>query len=616
MRFAKALAITAVLLTGVVEATSDAVIEEALKAPTINPLPGPVTWYLHAEEGRKYLAPFVSYHGPHQSGIRDAWERCYDTIRRLKWYPHALEGPIPKFDPFPGQASKPKEKRQNAPHGAMIRRVSVKVTDVNAKLAHKVDEFYSLTVSARSETIEIEAKTPWGARHAFTTLQQIVVYDDKTRQFYIERPFTISEGPQYPIRGILLDSGRNFISPSKIKEQIDAMALSKLNVLHWHITDTQSWPLEVKTYPKMTEDAYSKSMVYSHATVRDIIKFAGDRGVRVIPEIDTPSHSSSGWKQIDPDLVACGNSWWSNDFFPHHTALEPNPGQLDIAYNKTYEVLRKLYKEVTDLFEDEFHHLGGDELQPNCYKFSKYVTQWLAEHPGKSMSDLLQEYVDKTIPALEKIKHRRFIYWEDMLLSEHIHAERIPKNIVMQTWNNGLDNIKKLTSRGYDVIVSSADFFYLDCGNGGWVSNDPRYNVMKNPTPGTPNFNYGGDGGSWCAPYKTWQRIYDYDFTSELTGPEKEHILGGIAPLWSEQVDDVNISPKFWPRAAALAELLWSGNRDKEGKKRTFLMTARINNFREYLVANGIGAAPLQPRYCLKHPHHCDLYSDPNAVLG
>ena len=145
--------------------------------------------------------------------------------------------------------------------------------------------------------------------------------------------------------------------------------------------------------------------------------------------------------------------------------------------------------------------------------------------------------------------------WEDVAIGTP-QAHSVPTDIIMQTWNLGLENIKKLTSSGYDVIVSSADWFYLDCGNGGWVGNDPRYNVQTNPDAetGTPNFNYGGGGGSWCAPYKTWQRIYDYDFTTNLTTAEAAHVIGVTAPLWAEQVDDQVISSKFWPRATALGE--------------------------------------------------------------
>jgi hexosaminidase len=134
-------------------------------------------------------------------------------------------------------------------------------------------------------------------------------------------------------------------------------------------------------------------------------------------------------------------------------------------------------------------------------------------------------------------------------------------------------------------------------------------------------------GGSWCSPYKTFQRIYDYDFTFNLTNEEASHVIGGETPLWGEQIDDTIVSQKVWPRAAALAELLWSGNRDPvTGDKRTTQLTQRLNNFREYLVASGVQSAILQPkwvsphallkgsanafeRYCYQHPHACDFVS-------
>lgn len=206
--------------------------------------------------------------------------------------------------------------------------------------------------------------------------------------------------------------------------------------------------------------------------------------------------------------------------------------------------------------------------------------------------------------------NRRLIMWEDVYLSPDAHATNVSREIIMQSWNNGVDNISKLTAAGFDVIVSSADFLYLDCGFGGYVSNDPRYNVQSNPDPtgATPSFNYGGIGGSWCAPYKTWQRIYDFDFDRDQTEAQRKHIIGASAPLWSEQVDDTIISGKMWPRAAALGELTWSGNKDpKTGKKRTTTFTQRLYNFREYLVALGIPATPVTSKYCLQHPHAVSL---------
>jgi hexosaminidase len=298
-----------------------------------------------------------------------------------------------------------------------------------------------------------------------------------------------------------------------------------------------------------------------------------------------------------------------------HTAVEPNPGQLEILKDKTYEVVEKVYSELSGLFTDNFFHVGGDEIQTGCYNFSEITQDWFKANSSRTYNDLLQYWVDKAVPIFQKPKNRRLIMWEDVYTSAE-HAN-VPTDVIMQSWNLGLDNIKKLTSSGFDVIVSSSDWFYLDCGFGGWVGNDPRYDVMENPdaVTGNPNFNWGGGGGSWCAPYKTWQRIYDYDFTTNLTSSEAKHVIGVTAPLWAEQVDDAVVSSKMWPRAAALAELSWSGNKDASGKKRVTEFTQRILNFREYLVANGIGAAPLMPKYCLQHPHACDLYYDQTAVV-
>ncbi|KAA8646680.1 woronin body major protein [Aspergillus tanneri] len=330
--------------------------------------------------------------------------------------------------------------------------------------------------------------------------------------------------------------------------------------------------------------AYSAHEIYSHADLHKITAYARARGIRIIPEIDMPSHASAGWRQVDPEMVTCTDSWWSNDVWELHTAVEPNPGQLDIIYDGTYEVVRDVYNELSDIFPDHWFHVGGGEIQPNCFNFSSHLQRPpSADHVG------------------------------DVVLSAE-HAHEVPKDIVMQSWNNGLEYISNLTARGYDVIVSSADFMYLDCGHGGWVTNDPRYNVMNNPDANTPNSNYLGNGGSWCAPYKAWQRIYNYDFTLNLTDAQAKHIIGATAPLWTEQADDVTVSSLLWPRAAALAELVWSGNRDAKGRKRTTEMTQRIINFREYLVANGIMATVLVPKYCLQHPHACDLYQNQTAI--
>ncbi|RHZ61124.1 beta-N-acetylhexosaminidase [Aspergillus thermomutatus] len=589
-------------------------VASSVAAVGVNPLPAPrnITW---ASSGPKHIAGHLTLRtarGPNSQIISQGWDRAWKTIVSLQWVPAATEAPISSFQPFPTATPSASTKSKRA--SSSLQFVDVKVDDPKADLQHGVDESYTLNVKEGSSSIQITAKTVWGALHAFTTLQQIVI-SDGSGGLIIEQPVSIQDAPLYPYRGIMIDTGRNFISVKKILEQLDGMALSKLNVLHWHLDDTQSWPVQINAHPEMVKDAYSVREIYSHADIRQIIAYARARGIRVIPEIDMPSHSSSGWKQVDPSMVTCTDSWWSNDVWQYHTAVEPNPGQLDIIYDKTYDIVRDVYNELSGVFTDDWFHVGADEIQPNCFNYSSHVQAWFAEDPSRTYHDLSQYWVDHAVPIFRNVSEkRRLIMWEDIVLSAE-HAHDVPKDIVMQTWNNGLEYIQNLTARGYDVIVSSSDFLYLDCGFGGFISNDPRYNVMSNPDPNTPNFNYGGNGGSWCAPYKTWQRIYDYDFTQNLTDAQAKHIIGATAPLWSEQVDDVTVSSKFWPRAAALAELVWSGNRDANGKKRTTLMTQRILNFREYLVANGVQAGALMPKYCLQHPHACDFYYNQSAIV-
>ncbi|KAJ5817074.1 Beta-hexosaminidase subunit alpha/beta [Penicillium robsamsonii] len=575
----------------------------AVSAVQVNPLPAPrnITWGSSGPIQVNHLR--LNGHQP--LVVTKAWERAWETITTLRWVPAAIESPIASYPAFP--SSTPAANAKRSP--AAIHNVEVHVVDKDADLQHGVDESYTLV--AANGGIRISAQTVWGVLHAFTTLQQIIISDGKDG-LIIEQPVKIKDAPLYPHRGIMMDTGRNFITVPKIFEQIDGLALSKLNVLHWHLDDAQSWPMQMSSYPEMTKDAYSAREIYSEHDMRRVQAYARARGVRVIPEVDMPGHSASGWQQVDPEIVACANTWWSNEVFSEHTALEPNPGQLDIIYPKTYEVVNNVYQELSKIFGDNVFHVGGDEIQTNCYNFSTHVTKWFAEDPSRTYRDLTQYWVDHSMPIFRSVgDHRRLMMWEDMVIATE-SAHEVPKDIIMQSWNSGAGNIKKLTKAGYDVVVSSSDFLYLDCGHGGAITNDVRYNEQSN-TAGGVNFNYGGDGGSWCAPYKTWQRIYDYDFLTNLTATEAKHVIGAEAPLWAEQIDDVTISSAFWPRAAALGELVWSGNRDAAGRKRTNNLTQRILNFREYLVANGVMATVLVPKYCLQHPHACD--ADKNQTV-
>jgi hexosaminidase len=384
-------------------------------AVKVDPLPAPtsITWGTSgpiAISGGLYLS------GNQNNAIRDAWKRAIWAITTLKWVPQATQAPIATYDVFPTAPAKIKKRSLSS--------VDLKIADASADLQHGVDESYTLDITPSG--ISITSKTTWGAIHAFTTLQQIVI-SDGNGGLIVEQPVSIKDAPLYPYRGVMLDTGRNFLSLPKIKEQLDGMSLSKLNVLHWHLDDDQSWPVQLDAYPEMTKDAYSAREQYSHSDIAAVVQYARYRAIRVIPEIDMPGHASSGWKQIDPDIVACENSWWSNDNWPLHTAVEPNPGQFEILNDKVYEVVGKVYDEVTGLFPDNFYHAGGDELQEGCYNLSTITQDWFAANTSRTYNDLLQYWLDHALPVFKK-QDKKLIMWEDVYTAAP-HANDVPKDI-------------------------------------------------------------------------------------------------------------------------------------------------------------------------------------------
>ncbi|RCK64890.1 Beta-hexosaminidase [Candida viswanathii] len=502
--------------------------------------------------------------------IQQAFTRAVSTIEKLEWAPYPHE-------------------EKDYPQGCMIQSplVNIEIDDVDADLQLGVDESYTLTISPTA--ITIHAATIWGALHSLTTLQQLIVYSRDGR-FLIPLSVEIIDEPNFPHRGIMIDSARNFLSVKSILEHIDIMALSKMNSLHWHLVDSQSWPIALESYPEMTQDAYSPEEVYSTADIKYIVEYARARAIRVIPEIDMPGHARAGWRKVDPTIVECANAFWTD------AAVEPPPGQLNILSEKTYEVITNVYNELSDVFTDHMFHVGNDELQEKCY--SKLVLK------NTTMEMLLAHYLDKALPIYFQVPERRLTMWDDVLLSD-VSVPELPANVTLQIWHEPA-GIKNLTSRGYDVIVSLYEYLYLDCGYAGFVTNDPRYV----DSPDNIEFNT-GQAGSWCGPYKSYQRIYDFDILANLTESEQQHVLGAEAALWSEQVDSSVLISKIWPRAAALGESLWSGNRTPLGNHRNYEFTQRILNFREYLVKLGYGPSALVPKYCIMNPHACDLFKMP-----
>lgn len=542
--------------------------------------------------------------------LENAFRNAMESLWQLKWLPATWETPIPSYPKNLSEQgvdlkSRDEKLRQSLAECTAITEINILVMNETLDLQMGIDESYSMKIVNGSHVLVIKAGSLWGVLHAFTTLRQIVFYHKDCCKYYVELNFKVEDWPLYPHRGVLIDSGRNYLSIDSILDNIDIMALAKMNVLHWHLVDTQSWPLQLSTYPEMAKDAYSSSEVYTKSDIRYIISYGMKKGVRVIPELDMPGHTRAGYAALNKSILACENSWWSNDVWSEKTAMEPPPGQLEILKNETYEIVEGIYHELSEVFEDNIFHVGGDELQGNCFNYSIVTRDWFAANSSRTLKDLAMYWVDRTIPIFKSVPKRRLMMWEDFITSLE-GVNNVPRDTILQTWSANNANVHNLTSKGYDVIISANNFLYLDCGYGGWVTNDPRY-VQNTENDG---FNQ-GTGGSWCGPYKTWQRIYNFNITSNLSEEQLKHVLGAETTMWGEQVDSVVLIAKIWPRTAALAESLWSGNINRTtGKLRTNRMTLRILNFREYLLALGYQVSPLVPRFCLKHPHACDLYKN------
>ncbi|KAK3847671.1 MAG: glycosyl hydrolase family 20 protein [Linnemannia gamsii] len=436
--------------------------------------------------------------------------------------------------------------------------------------------------SPATTTAVLTASTQWGAIHGLDTFTQLVVASKAAaatpaapanNQLEIPNtPWSIKDEPRFLHRGLLLDTSRNYVSVPDIIQTLDAMSVVKMNVFHWHVLDQQTYPLVSKAFPNLTaKGAQNPEKIYSPQDVAAIIQHGAERGIRVLPEFDSPGHAAS-WGRAYPNLTVC------LDALPHSTfAAEPPAGQLDPLEPFVYTVLDTLVKEWSAQFPDSQVHIGGDEVNMNCWKSSPRLRDYI-KNSGEDR--LLELYLDR-IFAMFLAQGKRPIVWEEMALE---HNVRLPKSAIIQVWKDAT-NAKKVIAQGRPVILSSSEFWYLDCGAGGWL--------------------IGSEGQSWCK-FASWQRVYSYALTDGMTEEEQKMVYGGEICMWGEQTDSSNLHSNIWPRSAAAAEVLWSGTKDAKGHARPLLDAARrLSAVRERLVQMGVRAAPMFPSWCINHPEAC-----------
>ena len=363
------------------------------------------------------------------------------------------------------------------------------------------DESYELTVSDTGA--KLSAPTPLGILHGLQTFLQLVAI---TPAGFAAPAVAIKDQPRFPWRGLLIDVSRHFIPIEVLKRNLDGMAAVKMNVLHWHLSDDQGFRVESKRFPKLTGMG-SEGMYYTQDEIRDFIAYAHARGIRVVPEFDTPGHS---------------RSW-----FPGYPELASNPGPFtvenehgtesvtDPTREETYKFLDKFIEEMAKLFPDAYFHIGGDEVDGKFWDSNPKIQAFKQAHGMKSNQDL-QAYYNQRLQKILAKNHKTMVGWDEIL-----HPD-LPKTIVIQSWR-GQQSLASAAKQGYSGLLSFG--YYLD---------------LMWPTAR----HYAIDPMS--------------DAAATLAPEEKSRILGGESCQWAEWVTPENIDSHIWPRNAAIAERLWS----------------------------------------------------------
>ena len=363
------------------------------------------------------------------------------------------------------------------------------------------DESYSLDVSDNQAALK--AATVVGAMRGLETFLQLLEGD---RDGYFIRAVSIQDKPRFRWRGLLIDVGRHFEPVEVMKRNLDGMAAVKLNVLHWHLTEDQGFRVESKRYPKLHQMG-SDGLYYTQDQIRDVIAYARERGIRVMPEFDMPGHSTS-WLVGYPELGSA----------PGPYKIERKNGIFDPALDptreETYRFLEAFLGEMAALFPDDYIHIGGDENEGHHWSKNEEIKAFMRAK-GIKDNHALQAYFNQRVSKMLSRLGKKMIGWEEIL-----HPD-LPKDTIVHSWR-GPASLAEAARKGYKGILSAG--YYID--------------LM----------------------FPTWQhyRVDPVPSDSALTSEELSRILGGEATMWGEWVGTETIDSRIWPRTAAIAERLWS----------------------------------------------------------
>jgi len=381
------------------------------------------------------------------------------------------------------------------------------------------DESYDLII--KNDVIQIIANSEVGLFRGFTTLRQMMPnsceYGGCVSGFFLPEVL-VSDSPEFEHRGLLLDCCRHFMDVDFIKKMIDNLALHKMNVLHWHLTEDQGWRIEIDAYPLLTEvgawrtelDGTKHGGYYSKEEIRDIIQYAQKRHVEIIPEIELPGHSQAAlasypWLGCTGDQLEVANKW----------------GVFKDIYcagnDSTIAFLETVLDEVCELFPSDRIHIGGDEAPKVRWHSCEKCQKRIKENDLKDEYELQTWFIERIGKFLEG-KGKRIIGWDEIL------EGGLPEGAIVQSWR-GMEGAIEAVSIGTDVIVSPTSHCYLDY-----------------PLSST-----------------NLEEIYSFQPRPEGTLGGPGRILGGECNMWTERAPQELVESKVFPRAIGLAEVLWSG---------------------------------------------------------
>lgn len=456
-----------------------------------------------------------------------------------------------------------------------ISNFTVKITvlsTVFSDLRLETDESYLLTVQRTENHLfaNITAETYFGARHGLETLSQLMWWDELENEGMLKVLYNvkIEDAPKFPYRGLMIDVARNFFPLNMIKGAVDGMSASKLNVLHLHLTDTQSFPLVLPGLEKLAYyGAYSPDMTYTKENIKSLIEYAKVRGIRVVLEVDAPSHVNTGWEEFGQNsglgkLVLCTESIFK--------------GQLNPDNVNALNVMEAIYSELLSLNNDnQVFHIGGDEVDLNCWRSNTKSAQ-KAVNSVHFWANYTSNLIDRLKYANKGAYPENIIIWSSPLTeSDVLQTISAHQNITVQFW---FGKQKPFLSKGFKVIYSTVGHWYLDCGFNRW----------------RPSMHSGV-----CDPYTPWQSFYEY--RPWVLDNSFNQTLGGEACLWTEQVELDTFQTRLWPRTAAFAERVWSDPTIVDN----YDVYTRLSTHRERMITRGHKVAAMWPRWCTQNPGKC-----------